>query len=386
MHIVLIEQDHNTASTIKNYLVKWGFGVYPALNPDQAAGFLYKDPRADMIIYHRTKTNVNDSNLFKAILEERKNHYIYFVLLHSSSADIGSDPGDSELIDDTVTKPLDYSELHARITLGARIVNMENELNQKYSVIKRNYYQIIQIFDQLMHGFDASLGEHCRRVGTIALELAQIHPDIKVTDYPVIEASAKLHDIGFIGLPTGLIDKCRTSMTGDDLKHYLTHPERGEAILSQIDFFKPVAQIVRQHHEQYNGRGFPDNITDDNISLQAQVVSAASLYDYLLHIEQIPLASLAESLQQLRGYQLSPQIVNALLEVHLRHLQKESLQNDKSVSLSDLKEGMVLSRDVLMRSGAFFMPAGHRLDLRAIEKLLHYSTLGNINDTVFIYK
>jgi HD-GYP domain-containing protein (c-di-GMP phosphodiesterase class II) len=306
--------------------------------------------------------------------------------MRSPGAAVVGEQGTSEVIDDVVDKTLDDAQLQARITLGARIAAMENELNQKYLAIKRNYYQIIELLVQLVDQFDESLGGHCRRVGTIALEVAKRHPDVKITDYPIIEAAASLHDIGFIGLFKGIIRKSRTAMTGDDFQHYQTHPVRGETILNQIDFLKPIARIVRHHHEQYNGRGFPDNLAQGNISLPAQIIAAASLYDHLLHVEKIPAASMAERIQQLRGYQLAPQLVDVLLEVHLTRLQQETNQNDKSVLLHDLTDGMVLSRDVLMRSGAFLMPGGHRLDQRTIEKLKHYEKLGNINDAVFIFK
>jgi len=386
MHVVLLEQDRNHLEMLETNLIRWGFGVHSALNPDQALEFLGGDPGADMIICNWSTIGGDDSVFFKAIHEIRKTRYVYVILKRSPGTVTGGGQSNSDLIDDVVDKTIEDGQLQAHITLGARIVAMENELNQKYLAIKRNYYQIIQLLIQLVDQFDESLGGHCRRVGKIALEIAKRHADVKIADYPIIEAAASLHDIGFIGLSKGIIGKSRTAMTGDDFQHYQTHPERGENILNQIDFLRPIARIVRHHHEQYNGRGFPDNLAKANISLPAQIVSAASLYDYLLHVEKTSMGSMAESIQQLRGYQLSPQLVDTLLGVHLAHLQQESDQNDKSVLLQDLKSGMVLSRDVLMRSGAFFMPGGHRLDHSTIEKLKHYEKLGNINDAVFIFK
>lgn len=386
MRIVLIEQDRNNLATLETNLIRWGFGVSTTQDPDDALDLIEGDPGADMVICDWATFSGYNEIFFKAIHEIRKSHYVYIILRRSPIAAMSGENPDSKLVDDVVDKTMADEQLLARITLGARIAAMENELNQKHLAIKRNYHQIIQLLVQLIDQFDASLGGHCRRVGTMALEIAEHNPEIKTTDYPAIEAAASLHDIGFIGLPKEIIGKSRTAMTGDDLRHYQSHPERGEKILKQIDFLKPIARIVRHHHEQFNGRGFPDNLAQGNISLTAQIIAAASLYDHLLHVEKIPMASLSENIQQVRGYQLSPQLVDGLLEVHLTRMQKESLKNDKSVLLLDLQEGMILSRDVLMRSGAFFMPAGHRLNPSTIEKLQHYGKLGNINEAVYILK
>jgi response regulator RpfG family c-di-GMP phosphodiesterase len=386
MQIVLIEQDPNNLEQLKTNLVRWGFSVSATRHSDEALDLIGDDPVVDMVICDWGSVFGGDGAFLQAIHDIRKTHYVYLILRKSPVAAMSGAHSDPELVDDVVDKTLDDGQLLARITLGARIAAMENESNQKHQIIKNNYYQTIQLLIQLIGHFDETLGGHCRRVATMALEIAQRYPEIKTTDYPAIEAAASLHDIGFIGLPKDLIAKSRTAMTGDDLQLYQSHPERGEKALNQIDFLRSIARIVRQHHEQYNGRGFPDNLAQGNISLTAQIISAASLYDHLLYVEKIPMASMAEHIQQARGYQLSPQIVDILLEVHLARIQKESHQKDKSVLLKDLKEGMVLSRDVLMRSGAFVMPEGHPLDHGTIEKLKDYEKLGNINDTVFVYK
>jgi HD-GYP domain-containing protein (c-di-GMP phosphodiesterase class II) len=173
-------------------------------------------------------------------------------------------------------------------------------------------------------------------------------------------------------------------MTGDEKKMYRSHPERGEVILNQIDLLRPVAKIVRMHHEQINGRGFPDGLTASQIPLSASVVNAASIYDNLRHRQNISFEKIPERLQQMRGYRLDSTLVDLLLEINMEQMQADAKITELDVEIDDLAPGMILSRDVCMRTGAFFMASDTRVDRAAIAKLKQYYELGNIGSSVFI--
>jgi response regulator RpfG family c-di-GMP phosphodiesterase len=289
-------------------------------------------------------------------------------------------------VDDFIAKPINMEELRVRMEIGVRILKLEHELNQKFIAIKRNYYQTIHMFTQLLETYHEKLGGHCRRVGALAMQMAKSHTGIPSEEYPIIEAAGMLHDIGLIGLPETLLKKRRIEFSGDEFELYRSHSERGEAILNQIDLLKPVARIVRMHHEQYNGRGFPDGLAGTKIPLTARLVAAASIYDDLAYQEKIPLDQVAEHLQQYRGYQLDPDLVDLLLAINLQKIEEEARKVDLELRLDELNAGMVLSRDVRMKTGAFVMAGETCLDAVMIEKLKRYHELGNISDKVFVRK
>ena len=160
---------------------------------------------------------------------------------------------------------------------------MERKALRRYDEIKRNSYQTIRMFTSLIEVFDEDLGGHCRRTGTLCLDIAKRHPDVSEHEYEEIESAGLLHDIGMIGLPNEILSKKRTERNDDERKHYLSHPERGQIILDEIEFLRPIAKLVRSHHEQFNGRGFPDGLIGDEISVLAMVLSAASIYDNLVY-------------------------------------------------------------------------------------------------------
>jgi len=153
-----------------------------------------------------------------------------------------------------------------------------------------------------------------------------------------------------------------------------------------VDLLRPVAKVVRMHHEQANGRGFPDGLTDSQIPLAASVVNAASSYDHLRSVQKIQLKKIPEQLQHMRGYQLDPELVDLLLEYNIEQMQEDAKLTELDVEIDDLEPGMVLSRDVCMRTGAFFMGSDTTIDAAIIAKLKQYYELGNITSTVFINK
>ena len=385
MRILLVEDEASTLALLERSLNKWGYDVDTAENGSKAIDVLNRH-RVDMIVSDWLMPEMNGLELCQRVRRLDLKHYIYIVLISAQDTRMDIVRGLQEGIDDYLTKPLNLEELKARLEIGARIITLERELNQKFTAIKRNYYQTIHMFTQLLETYSEILGGHCRRVGQFSLALAKRHDGIPPEDYPVVEAAGLLHDIGLVGLPDILLHKRRVEWTGDEGDLYRTHPERGEAVLNQVDLLRPVARIVRSHHEQPNGRGFPDGLAGDQIPLGSRIVAAASIYDDLIRLEKQPLAKIPEHLQQLRGYQLEPALVDLLLEINLAQIESEAKRKDMPIALSQLEEGMILARDVRMKTGAFLMAADTCIQAHAIEKLIHYSELGQINDKVYICK
>ncbi len=276
--------------------------------------------------------------------------------------------------------------LRPRIEIGVRIVNLERVLNRKIEIITANHYQTIRMFSQIMEVFDDDLGGHCRRTAKLAVQLAGRHPGVGDAEIPIIETAALLHDIGMVGIPKSILSKRRTEMVNDERRLYQSHATMGARIIGEIEIMKPAALLVRMHHEQVNGKGFPDGLAGDDIPLGAQLISAASIYDNLIHKGKISLGSIPESLQRIRGYQLSPQVVELLLEANLAQQHDLARRMEVERELDDLKAGMVIAANVRMKTGAFVMAADTELDDYSIDKLKHYHIIGAITDKVLIRK
>lgn len=340
----------------------------------------------DMVVAKRIMPDINGLELCKSIRTRGLDHYIHLMLVVDQDA-----PFDMSQVlecgaNDFTILPFDQEKVRIQLNLAHRIVALERELTQKFSIIKRNYFQTIAAFVQLIETFNSNLGGHCRRVGALSLLMAKQHPKMNAEDRPIIEAAALLHDIGLVGLSENVVNKKRTELKGDETVQFRSHSQRGEIILSQVDMLKPLARLVGMHHEQCNGRGFPKGLSKKQIPLGARIIAAASIYDDLVHREKIDWSDIPHILQQYRGYQIEPELVEMLLEINLNMMQKEASKDEYSVYVDEIEDGMVLARDVIMKSGAFVMSAGTSLDLSIIEKLKRYHESGNITDKIYIKK
>ncbi len=175
-------------------------------------------------------------------------------------------------------------------------------------------------------------------------------------------------------------------MNGDERQLYMSHPVQGEIILKEIKFLEPIAELVRAHHEQFNGRGFPDGLSGKEIPILARIVAAAATYDNLVHKGNVNLEDIPDSLQRMRGYQLDPAIVDHLLEINLENIQEEEAKDYLEIVLDDLEEGMMLAKNIRMKSGAPVMPAHTEVTDYGIKKLKNYHGLACITDKVYVYK
>ncbi len=87
-----------------------------------------------------------------------------------------------------------------------------------------------------------------------------------------------VHDIGKIGLPAGLLEK-PGALTLDERRLMETHSEIGERILTKVDDYAEIAAIVRHHHERFDGNGYPDGLSHDEIPLLSRVIAVADAYN-----------------------------------------------------------------------------------------------------------
>jgi putative nucleotidyltransferase with HDIG domain len=165
--------------------------------------------------------------------------------------------------------------------------------------------------DQVTHG-------HIRRVQRYTMALADA---LGITDQKQLEAlraAALLHDTGKLAVPEYILNK-PGPLTPAEFERMKVHAAVGADILKSIDFPYPVEPIVRHHHENWNGTGYPDGLKSHSIPLGARILSVVDCYDALTsdrpyrprytrqHAEQV--------LRDRRGNWYDPWVVDAFLKI-----------------------------------------------------------------------
>src|SRR5213592_3943825 len=148
-----------------------------------------------------------------------------------------------------------------------------SQLNALYMSTIETLAMAIDAKDQITHG-------HIRRVQAYAVGLAQ-HVGVREERLiKAIEAAALLHDMGKLAVPEYILNKPGKLTTAEFEKMKL-HASVGADILSAIDFPYPVVPIVRHHHENWDGTGYPDKVTGTDIPIGARILSVVDCFDAL---------------------------------------------------------------------------------------------------------
>lgn len=195
------------------------------------------------------------------------------------------------------------------------------DAKQHVADLNRLLFSTVETLASAIDAKDEVTHDHVRRVQQGALALAR---ELGVTDaneLKAIEAGALLHDTGKIAIPEHILNK-PGKLTPAEFEKMKRHAPIGAQILSSIEFPYPVVPIVRHHHENWDGTGYPDGIKGDAIPLGARILSVVDCFDALTsdrpYRRRMTEAAALQILIERRGTMYDPTIVDTFIAVHER--------------------------------------------------------------------
>ncbi|MDX6665641.1 MAG: hypothetical protein QOG68_1847 [Solirubrobacteraceae bacterium] len=164
---------------------------------------------------------------------------------------------------------------------------------------------------------DPRAARHGAAVARFSRDIAS-HRGLSERDRELAHTAGLLHDIGRFALSDRVMER-GTTLTDPDWKAIRRHPTIGADLLRDVGLYGPVAEIVRAHHERWDGRGYPDGLEGTEIPEIARIVAVAEVYDTLTAPDTYRTALTSfEALNELRrvaGKQLDPEIVESLAQI-----------------------------------------------------------------------
>lgn len=158
---------------------------------------------------------------------------------------------------------------------------------------------------------------HSERVTNLALRIAQ-HLGLSREEMDDLHRGAYLHDIGKIGVPSKILDKTG-KLTESEYERIKGHPGMGARILEPIGAYQRVIPIVGQHHERYDGQGYPEGLSGEAIHVGARVLAVADVYDAMVsnrpYRDGLLRSYVIDYIKKVSGEQFDPGVVKAFLEV-----------------------------------------------------------------------
>lgn len=158
---------------------------------------------------------------------------------------------------------------------------------------------------------------HSARVAEISLAIAQAMGLTKDEQYKV-HIGAHLHDVGKIGIPDAVLTK-PGRLTEEEFELIRQHSAIGYTIVKKVKILEPIADIVRHHHERIDGRGYPDALKGEEISLGARIVAVADAFDAMTSKRtyriRVSYEEAITELERCAGAQFDPRVVSAFATI-----------------------------------------------------------------------
>jgi response regulator RpfG family c-di-GMP phosphodiesterase len=241
-----------------------------------------------------------------------------------------------------------------------------------YEQLKKSYREAIPVFAHLIELRDGLATGHGHRVAEHAQAIGkELGLDEQTLEH--VNNAALLHDIGKFGLSDELIRKPYNALTAEEQKEVQKHPVTGQAALMSLHALDEAGRYIRSHHERFDGKGYPDGLSGDRIPLGARILTVANEHDnlltgVLLGEELIP-DDARYFLVESKGKRYDPIVVDAFLRVLDRDQGQNHYVTELKLSVDDVREGMILARDLLGKNRLLLLKRGHVLTERNIEKL-----------------
>ena len=180
-----------------------------------------------------------------------------------------------------IEKPIDISKINfERFKLIAKSLNeFSEDLIDKKQQIETNRVEFIRAFVKVLEVRDVYTMGHSERVALYSQKIAEILGMDKKKQYDLYIAGL-LHDLGKVAIPDSILLK-PGKLSEHEYKIMKLHPLFSYELIKDINFFKHVANFVRQHHERCDGSGYPDGLKCEEITLEGRILTIADVFDAL---------------------------------------------------------------------------------------------------------
>lgn len=263
------------------------------------------------------------------------------------------------------------------------------ELEQLSARQKKMFHDMIAAFLKVMELRDNLLYRHSLQVAALVEGMGKsmgLKPDV----LEMLVVAAQLHDIGSLRSPDMSFLKEMKDMLPEEQREYAVHPVRGQSVLAVIDDLKQVGLWIRNHHEWYNGQGFPDRLQGEEIPLGARIIAMADAFDWMMcrggHSRDA-VSGMLEKIRPLLGARLDPRLFEPLAAAASAVYTAEAETGQDIVlelPLEKLAEGMMIARDIRSGSGLLLLGKGASLSGRALESLRRYHAVDPLREKIAV--
>ena len=241
--------------------------------------------------------------------------------MHLGVDDFLVKPFELDLVAFSVKKALEQKkmeeELESYYKSMKRLVEERTvKLQQAYHALKKAYLDSVKVLAEAIDAKDPYTRGHSDRVRRMSLRIA-ISLGFTEERMEILEYGALLHDMGKIGIKDEILQKPGPLSPGE-YQTIQEHPLIGVKIVEGIDFFKDKIPMIRNHHEHFDGKGYPDGLVGEAIPYEARIIAVPDAFDAMAslrpHRETVPLEHILVEMEKYKGKQFDPKILEIFLQ------------------------------------------------------------------------
>lgn len=270
-------------------------------------------------------------------------------------------------------------------SLETRVEERTRQLQQALKSLRQGFVTTVNVFSSIMELRGGMLAGHSRRVAELARKVAR-RMNLDEASVQDIVLAALLHDIGKLGLPDEMIERPFNTLSPEARAEVMKHPVKGEMLLMPIDQLAGAALLIRNHHEMFDGSGYPNGLSGMEIPLGARILAVVNDYDALqLGLMVARKLKPVEALRFIvdnRGKHYDPSVVDAFSAALAEASPKDF--NEIPMRPASLQPGLRLTRDLFHHEGYLLLAKDHVLTASEITQLLRLEAADKRSFTLYV--
>lgn len=313
--ILLVDDEQNNLDYMTRCLHSPNFEIVSCTNPIEALN-LIKNNDFEIILSDHKMPQLNGIELFQKA-EEFSPDSIKIMVTAYTDAEILIDSINKAQIYRYIKKPFSPEELNITVSLAIEYIELKEHNKSLVNDLKDMFSGTINAIVEALDAKDSFTLGRSRRVTFYSLKIAE---KLNLSKHLVgeLELAGLLHDIGMIGISDDILYKTEklTQEEYDEIKKHVAH---GIRILKDINQLKEVIDIIKYHHEHYDGSGYPYGLKGNDIPQLARIIAITDAYDSMVsnraYRKSLTTDEAINVLRNMAGVQFDPELTQIFIDI-----------------------------------------------------------------------
>ena len=320
--ILAVDDEQGIIDSLSIFLKRSGYSFTGITNPEEAIERI-KHEHFDLLLLDFIMTPLHGDQVVEEIRKFNKELYI---LLLTGHKDLAPPLETIKRLDiqGYCEKSDKFDQLLLLIESGIKSVeqmkeikSINDKLSDTYKQLEQAYMESIQTLRYTVEAKDTYTRGHSDRVSAISVLIGE-KLGLSSEDLRRLEIGGLFHDIGKIGVPDSILQK-EGKLSEDEYSEIKNHPTIGAHILSTASIFQDILPIVKYHHERYDGKGYPEQLSGKKIPYLARITAVADTFDAMTsrrsYRSSLPIEYVISEIERCKGSQFDPEIASVFIEI-----------------------------------------------------------------------